>query len=651
MKKFLFALMAAAAIFAGCSEDETTPEQKPDPDPEPPKVEIPSIAVSDAVRNATNDKVSVTVTPSEDAEAWYWMLSADGAAAEYTEEKGGKSLEFDLVPDVTYLLTVYAENSAGKSEEVTCEWGWSRAELQAELVEVSVKNVSPYSMDVEVLVNSRCAQYVIMSMPTSTLVAGKDLESRPYTDEEIDAVIAENARMSLDPETNGGIQPYNVSDADATFTERTLTKSGLRMNPETEYMVAVYAVDDEGGAKIYRQNTTTPKAEVNGSAEIELVASEVGADFFTLKATGDGNVSRVIMGYMHENDALDQTGTTFKDIPENERAAKLVSLAAELPLEYTGEPLYRRVESLIQPLNTYVGYAIAIDKEGRLGKVVYNDKITTTDVVLDGVGSITAVTIGEQEETGLYNGDMAICILPISIEVRDAVAVRLYSGPESDYGIVEPSLNRGMIDKALGVYTEYSLEQLARIEIPIEIAGSDYAIVGSTVDADGKVSPVQNLVSIATDGQMEFYPTVEIKKEVETGDIFGGTGELEYCNITDLSPATEMDMGTFIYEIKRGANTTDVYWIPSVGIMTNAEIKEEVAAKFEGFPATEPNKNYKVNLNETTGIGSKRVYFDENYPHAASTTYFVVTVDTNNKIRIVYTYNSGEAAPVEYVEE
>ncbi len=646
----MLSMLAAALMATGCSDDPTDPKPEPDPEPEPPKVEIPTIALGEAVRSETNDKVTIEVTLSDDAEAWYWMLSADAAAAEYTREEGGKkSLEFDLVPDVQYVLTAYAENSAGKSGEVTREWGWSRAELQTELVEVAVKNISPFSMDVEVLTNSLCRQYVVMGIPTSALVAGKDLESRPYTDEEIEALITENARMSFDPASNGGIQPYTVAEGDASFTERTLSRGGLRMNAETEYMVAVYATDDNGGAKIYRQNVTTPKAELNGAAEVNLEISELSYDHFALTVTGDESVSRMIIGYIHEDDGLNMEGLRFSDVSDADMPAVLVSLAAEVPQEYIGAPLTKVADSNISPENNYLGYAIAIDREGRLGNVAW-EKFSTTAIQLDGTGSIASVVIGEQTTTDTFNGDFVVCEIPVTITLKDAVALRLYTGTSSDYGVVRADLERGMTNEALGLFTEYSLDDLAQpVILVVDIPGSEYAMFGSTVDTNGKVSPIQNLVSLATDGALEFYPTTEVKKEVDTG-MFGGVGELEYLKISDLSKATDMEMGSFIYEIKRGANTTDVYWIPSVGIMTPEEITDEVTAKFEGFPATLPNKNYKVNINETTGIGTKRVYYDENYPHAASTTYIVVTVDTNNKIKIVYTYNSGEAAPVPFTE-
>ncbi len=645
----MLSMTAAALILAGCSEDSTTPTTEPEPKPEPPKVEIPTIALGDVVRNRTNDKVSVAVTPSESAEAWYWMLSTDGAASEYTAEHEAKSLEFDLEADVHYLLTVYAENSAGKSEEVTKEWSWSRAELQIEPVEVTVKNVSPFSMDVEVVTSSHCDKYVVMAMPTSALVAGKDLESRPYTDEEIAALITENGEMSLNPASNGGIQPYEVADCDAIFTERNLSKGGLRMNAETEYMVAVYALDNDGNAKIYRQNIATPKAEINGTANLDFAISELSYDHFTLQASGDESVSRIILGYIHENDGLNMEGLRFTDVADADMPAVLVSLAADIPLEYTGTPLTKSATSNIAPENNFLGYAMAIDKEGRVGEVVW-EKFSTTAVQLDGTGSVTAVTIGEQVTTDAFNGDFVVCELPVTVTVKDAVALRLYTGTRSDYGVIGDDLERGMTNQALGLFTEYSAAELAQpIIITVEIPGSEYAMFASTVDANGKVSPIQNLVSIATDGALEFYPTTEVKKEVDTG-MFGGTGELEYLNITELSLATASDMGTFIYEMKKGTNTKDVYWIPSVGIMTAEEIVAEVTAKFEGFPATQPNKNYKVNFNATTGVAAKRIYFDENYPHAASTTYIVVTVDNNDKIKIVYTYNSGNPAPEAFVE-
>ncbi len=132
--------------------------------------------------------------------------------------------------------------------------------------------------------------------------------------------------------------------------------------------------------------------------------------------------------------------------------------------------------------------------------------------------------------------------------------------------------------------------------------------------------------------------------------IYGGTGLLESIEITNLVLATEEDLGEFVYNIRKGANTKDVYWIPVIGVLDEVdEVKAEVDSRFENFPEKQPHYNYLVSFDDD-GLASKSVIFFENYPHAASTTYIVVTVDTNDKVKIVYTYFSGESTVREFVE-
>ena len=59
------------------------------------------------------------------------------------------------------MWTVYAENADGKSDVVTKDFKISSAELKGELVELTVKNVTAFSLDVDVKKSIKCSKYVI----------------------------------------------------------------------------------------------------------------------------------------------------------------------------------------------------------------------------------------------------------------------------------------------------------------------------------------------------------------------------------------------------------------------------------------------------------------------------------------------------------
>ncbi len=655
--KILLSLLAIALLGTACKENE-------EPVDEP--LQKPTVTLGEPLLNTTKDQVGVVVTPSENTEKWHWQFNRgeEKVHAGVVEGSEKKQMLFDVEADAQYLLEVWAENAAGQSDKATAAWYYTAEHLgitppaPAELAEVAVKNVSSFSMDVEVVIDPSCARYVVMGMPTSVLVAGKENESVPYTEEEIDALITENARLSLDPESNGGIQPYHVATESTLFTERTLIKGmsegGLHINPETEYLVAVYALGADDAVKIYKQKVTTPAPKVEGTVDTKLEVTDLGSDHFTLQASADATCSRLIFGYFHEDEALGQNGRKFDDVAESERAQMLVSLAQLMPQEYSGVPCTYPVNSRIYPENDYVGYAIAIDKEGKLGKVVWAE-FTTKPIELNGTGKISAVTFGEQEPTDQRNGEQIVCLIPMNITIQNATALRLYYGPKSDFQqYIEENLERGMVDETLGIYTEYKAVDLAKpINLYIDLPGQEYAVFGATVDAAGKVSPVQNLVEVATNDEQEFLQTTEVVVEVDT-NLLSGTGEVTLA-IKDVVRATPEDYAEFSYEITKGKGTVNAWWLPVVVSKSseydsNEEIKAEVLAAFEEFPAKEPHANNKVKFDDS-GVATKHFeYIMENYPDPGYTLYILVTSDENNKLKITHTYCSGNDAPTAFVE-
>ena len=82
------------------------------------------IQIGDIMLNA-DDKVEVTITPSETTTAWYWTANIkDGEKGEYTKVEGNAETTITLPYDwnMTYELSAYAECGELKSDEVTKEY-------------------------------------------------------------------------------------------------------------------------------------------------------------------------------------------------------------------------------------------------------------------------------------------------------------------------------------------------------------------------------------------------------------------------------------------------------------------------------------------------------------------------------------------------
>mgnify|MGYP000164051483 CR=1 FL=1 len=232
-KTMLPILAMAACVWASCSDDKD--------DPTPGKPALPTIAVSEPALSADNAKAVVTVTPSEETEKWYWKCDSKGqSAAEYTAVTGKEEtkLEIPINMDVAYTLTVYAENETGKSKEATKEFTFKYEDIMAELVEFEIKNLSAFSLDVEVKKSAKCARYVIGATPKGYMGTNSETGAEEYVEIYKEATFIENAETSLNPDASYPMQPYNWSDVSATFTERTLSRYALKDKDISESRVS-----------------------------------------------------------------------------------------------------------------------------------------------------------------------------------------------------------------------------------------------------------------------------------------------------------------------------------------------------------------------------------------------------------------------------
>lgn len=405
-KTMLPILAMAACVWASCSDDKD--------DPTPGKPALPTIAVSEPALSADNAKAVVTVTPSEETEKWYWKCEPKGqSAAAYTAVTGKEEakLEIPIDMDVTYTLTAYAENETGKSKEVSKEFTFKSEDVMTELVEFEIKNLSAFSMDVVVKKSSKCAKYVIGATPKGYMGTNTTTGEEEYVEIYKEATFIENAEISLNPDESYPMQPYNWSDVSATFTERTLSRYALKdkdiseskgiilrslEEDEIKMIVAVYALDAEGKAKVYTQEITIPEPEITGqvAVSIDVLKDKIKMRSFEATFTADANCSRIHVGQSSAG-LIASGGKSFADMTEDEICASIVRLGAEVPLAYTGAFSKEFASKDMEPNTSYIVYAIPIDKEGKIGKVVYKS-VTTGTPVYDGTGEITSVTFPDQ---------------------------------------------------------------------------------------------------------------------------------------------------------------------------------------------------------------------------------------------------------------
>lgn len=650
-KTMLPILAMAACVWASCSDDKD--------DPTPGKPALPTIAVSEPALSADNAKAVVTVTPSEETEKWYWKCEPKGqSAAAYTAVTGKEEakLEIPIDMDVTYTLTAYAENETGKSKEVSKEFTFKSEDVMTELVEFEVKNLSAFSMDVVVKKSAKCAKYVIGATPKGYMGTNLETGAEEYVEIYKEATFIENAETSLNPDESYPMQPYNWSDVSATFTERTLSRYALKDKDiseskgiilrslevdEIKMIIAVYALDAEGNSKVYTQEITIPEPEITGQVvvSIDVPKDKIKMRSFEATFTADANCSRIHVGQSSAG-LIASGGKSFDNMTEEEICASIVRLGAEVPLAYTGAFSKEFASKDMVPNTSYIVYAIPIDKEGKIGKVVYKS-VTTGTPVYDGTGEITSVTFPSQVTPEK---------LLVDISVNDKVEfVRVLWDMGTGPGSLDLKTIMADEDSRNVHWHEYATADLPKLKtednnggLYITSPGSTYYLRAVTVDKDGKLSEIIDLVEKANKGT-NGIKTKEEEPEISVTD-WEGTGKL---TLTVVSTGTNEETGLYTADLKvvKGENTKQVYMVKWSGEAQPTDIDNYI----KELP-------YFVNFDPEAGaVGVVSIVLDKNTAEKTTTEEFMdeysamwggdsriyVTLDNDGKLSIADWYIHG----------
>ena len=574
-------LAMAACVWASCSDDKD--------DPTPGKPALPTIAVSEPALSADNAKAVVTVTPSEETEKWYWKCEPKGqSAAAYTAVTGKEEakLEIPIDMDVTYTLTAYAENETGKSKEVSKEFTFKSEDVMTELVEFEIKNLSAFSMDVVVKKSAKCAKYVIGATPKGYMGTNTTTGEEEYVEIYKEATFIENAETSLNPDESYPMQPYNWSDVSATFTERTLSRYALKDKDiseskgiilrslevdEIKMIIAVYALDAEGNSKVYTQEITIPEPEITGqvAVSIDVPKDKIKMRSFEATFTADANCSRIHVGQSSAG-LIASGGKSFDNMTEEEICASIVRLGAEVPLAYTGAFSKEFASKDMVPNTSYIVYAIPIDKEGKIGKVVYKS-VTTGTPVYDGTGEITSVTFPDQISPEK---------LLVDISVNDKVEfVRVLWDMGTGPGSLDLKTIMADEDSRDVHWHEYATADLPKLKteennggLYITSPGSTYYLRAVTVDKDGKLSEIIDLVDKAGKGSSGIK--TKAVEEVPSTTDWTGNGALTLS--LEGTGTTDEGMYTADLKVTKGNNTKRVYMVKWAGEAQPGDIDDFV---------------------------------------------------------------------------
>lgn len=631
-------LMTMALAWTSCDDDDEV------------VVTPPSIQVTTPALSEDNTKAVVEVTPSAETENWYWKCELQGENnGAFTKVTGNESqkLEISVELDRYYTLSVYAENEFGK-DAVKKDFIFRADELMDELVEIEVKNVSPFSMDVFVKKSAKCSKYVIAAIPKEIYGEAGDADHESGWDpvyNENDFV--EMAELSLNPNKDYPNQPFNWSDKDAYFTEKTLAKNKLAHESDSEgvnlmktprWNIAVYALDAEGTPSVIVKYVELPEPEVNGNVKVDIEFSAISMTGFNAWFGAEDNCSRIITGYFNNDDP---ENAAFVDMTDEEKKEFLVALGTKIPEPYNisfTNTYSQAVGEHIYPGISYTVFAIAIDKEGKINPSWV--EVTTKTPETPGTGDFveTGIVLGEQ------TSHLKVPVKEITV-TENVKAIRILfctagSAPATNtmpWVFADVDMN-----KEIGYWDEYSVnpdQKPRELSIPNHW-GEPYVLWAATVDMDGKVSEPKQLAYIETKTEDDF------NQGGEENGIFNGIGEatLEITSITD----DQWDKWTKYvnYTVTKGNNTQKAYsFITSSGDVKKEELLDRLTGQFEKYPnITTGGLIKEINFNaegkaDFSNLGMMK--YDSQY---GGDVIVIVTVDSNEKLKITQYYIAGDTA-------
>lgn len=572
MKKFFSWMLPAIAMLAfvgtSCNDDD-----------EGARIEPPTIKVGEiSLESETSSNVVVTVTPSENTETWYWKCEETGGETDsYVSVKGSEEtqLSIPIELDKDYTLAVYAENAAGKSEEVTKQFKMPSASVSGDLVTFEIKNLSALSVDVEVKKSAECTRYAIGAVSKFANTGGG--EDMNYDDD----TFIESAQRSLNPNSDYPFQPYNTSDSDGIFTELTLNKAKLQSDPDNTgliftpgqvYVVGIYALNASGEGTLYRKEFTVPEVDVTkGQVNVEIA---VEADDMTLTSVSasfkaDVSCAKLITSIVHKS-TLKASG--FYDMGEDDQMKFLASNTAQCPQPYTGE-FKRDFSTAFSPNTDFVISAVPIDAEGNIGKVAFFEG-TTPGISFDGLGEIETANV---TQTTCENIDIQ---LTANENVNE---IRLLCLSDADFSkAVGSDLEWVMFDEKTysHLWTVYKTSEISNIQIAVDEMrrGLPFYIYAVTVDANGNISPVQNIAELAG---LEGETFVTMAEQQEEGIALDGSGKISLT----LTEETVDGMTTVNFTVAKGEHTQQAwYFRDSSGATTAESLKKVVKRLFADYP-------------------------------------------------------------------
>ena len=478
---------------------------------------------------------------------------------------------------------------------------------EAPLVTAKVTNISAFSFDADVKKSASCQKYVAS-------VYRKDL----FSEKEF----AETAEQTLDP-TSWYKPLKNIYYEDAFIPERDLNVHSLNTEDGKDFVLAIAAMDDLGGMKIYTEDFTIPAPVINGTATATILvdSATLRFDYFEYKVRCNYTTAKVVLGCTNIEWMQGFSKANFDAKSEADKQAYIMKQYQNLPEEYSTQCKGAMQTS---PEQTFLVYAIPIGNDGKIGKMDYTF-VTTPAPLMNGTATIECTKLSQGADYAKVD---------VSLKASaNTDAVRLMWLCRTDFGYYSASLDEAFTkEEGLGIiWQEYPANQLPT-QLDVYHPGDDYALWAVAVDGRGRLSKPVDLCLAATGNK--YFLTKEKEKEPDPEVTLGGKGKigLEIEEVEVEARATYH----LNYTITKGENTARAFVIRT-GESLEGDVKKVVDEHLAGYP-NDYFVRHEIDFSEgNTFSGTEQSLIAYNTKFGGSFVIFV-TLDTDGKFAITHYY-------------
>lgn len=427
----------------------------------------------------------------------YGFVEATGNAPVELEYEFGTGKDYRYNNTVTpYGMVAFSVNRAGASEVKSL---WPVSPQQLFYSDPTIEVTGPWTVNVSVHKGNGCSRFVIGAMPSKNSLNSDGNEMADGYDESRFISDAEQTIQAIDNGWTYVTIPYALYSGQWNEIDEMHLRydnnynndpHGVRLKPETEYTVAIYAIPVDGDPLVLTytfQSQAFATSDSTASPKLTVSKNEYNSAVVTIDGNG---ASRIFYGYSQASDENLIGGVVTDAVVEqmfSEGLSGTYFAAYTAPVEFEFRKNNRS--------DTYIVWAVAVDDNGNISHVS-SQTVEPQALSHDSAATVTSCEFGEFESSKwndyVGNLHMTLGLTPEVAEVR-IVSVTSTVRPEN-----VQALENWLVAEN-GIADRFSREEVLSPDFSIYYAMASEAhwFFAMAVDAEGNFGPMVNLADLS----------------------------------------------------------------------------------------------------------------------------------------------------------